>query len=588
MTTSNLMRPICLLMFMCFVCTSWGQQVDSTDTSLERQVTVERAYQPIIQDAGKISFTPQRIEANIERSELVYPLTSTPLHIDENFNRLPAITTKFNPPTPTQGYLQAAIGHANSDFKFGYRMKEKKSIVLDVFATHEGQWGRKAWSNSSLGMNFTKKTSALDVYFNLMGKNVYFTRYGRHYDGANGLTVDKVSQMHPSDKQLIWDASANIGIKSGSGSDFKYMLQTGYEAYIIPQTITEHAIKTQGMFEWSSNDHVVGAKLSVQNSMYSADTLHITDSSLFHSRHAFRIEPYYEFSHKKVSLHIGVNLDFNIGRGQLLSNIENLAFAPSPNVHFEYRIVPEWFALYMKAEGRLSSGMLQGFMDKNPYRAISRGALTNHTSQYNPIDATLGFIIKPADCLLINLYGGYTWINDDAVFLAPSVEELQKDPYTFIDYRYSDWQRWQVGLECTYHYQDIIHIALGGHYYHWINTGIEGKGLEIPLDSYDRPAWDASLDIHANINSKWAVYANNQFIGGSKVLTYTTDSNGNITFNTAQKKAFIDLSLGVEYAFNKWLGFYFELNNYINRKNDIYYGYQTQGINGVIGVEWKF
>ena len=112
--------------------------------------------------------------------------------------------------------------------------------------------------------------------------------------------------------------------------------------------------------------------------------------------------------------------------------------------------------------------------------------------------------------------------------------------------------------------------------------------MEIPLDNYDRPAWDASLDIHANINSKWAVYANNQFIGGSKVLTYTTDSNGNITFNTAQKKAFIDLSLGVEYAFNKWLGFYFELNNYINRKNDIYYGYQTQGINGVIGVEWKF
>jgi hypothetical protein len=36
------------------------------------------------------------------------------------------------------------------------------------------------------------------------------------------------------------------------------------------------------------------------------------------------------------------------------------------------------------------------------------------------------------------------------------------------------------------------------------------------------------------------------------------------------------------------LTLFFELNNFIHRKNDIYYGYQSQGINFRLGAIYKF
>ena len=53
-------------------------------------------------------------------------------------------------------------------------------------------------------------------------------------------------------------------------------------------------------------------------------------------------------------------------------------------------------------------------------------------------------------------------------------------------------------------------------------------------------------------------------------------------------KPIIDLRLGVKYNMNRWLSFYGQLNNYLHRFNDIYYGYQSQGINGEIGLTWIF
>jgi hypothetical protein len=74
-------------------------------------------------------------------------------------------------------------------------------------------------------------------------------------------------------------------------------------------------------------------------------------------------------------------------------------------------------------------------------------------------------------------------------------------------------------------------------------------------------------------------------------------------------KPMIEMNLGVQYEM--WVGkqakmvnedggttvrpepqpnltLFFELNNFIHRKNDIYYGYQSQGINFRLGAIYKF
>ena len=100
-----------------------------------------------------------------------------------------------------------------------------------------------------------------------------------------------------------------------------------------------------------------------------------------------------------------------------------------------------------------------------------------------------------------------------------------------------------------------------------------------PNTAYDRPSWDLHLRVDANIDSKWSLYSDNIFVGKRAALT----TNGDVTL-----KPVVDLRLGANYKINTWLHVYLELNNLLNRKHDVFYTYQTIGINGVAGVKWMF
>ena len=277
-----------------------------------------------------------------------------------------------------------------------------------------------------------------------------------------------------------------------------------------------------------------------------------------------------------------------VGKGQMMSGSKDISFAPSPNVEVEYRILPELLALYGGAKGRYSFGTLEGYLNMNPYLRLIPGITSHHVSAYTPVDAFLGFKIHPVSTLLINVYAHYAVQKNQAVFLAPDAAYLAANPDAYLDYFYSDWQQWRVGAEITYHYQDIIHILLAGNWYLNYQDKVEvptATAAAIPTLSvtpntaYDRPSWDLHLRIDANINSKWALYSDNIFAGKRTALT----TNGDVVL-----KPTIDLRLGASYTINTWLKVYLELNNLLNRHNDIFYTYQSIGINGVAGVKWQF
>ena len=50
----------------------------------------------------------------------------------------------------------------------------------------------------------------------------------------------------------------------------------------------------------------------------------------------------------------------------------------------------------------------------------------------------------------------------------------------------------------------------------------------------------------------------------------------------------ISLNLGGQYIINRWLSVYLQLNDYLNRRDEIFYGYHSQGIHFLLGVKYKF
>jgi outer membrane cobalamin receptor len=96
---------------------------------------------------------------------------------------------------------------------------------------------------------------------------------------------------------------------------------------------------------------------------------------------------------------------------------------------------------------------------------------------------------------------------------------------------------------------------------------------------FDRPNWDAYARIEAHIDSKWSIYSENQFVGGRRA---------HVAKDIQLLRPIILLNIGGQYSINKWLNVYLQLNNYLNRKNDIFYGYQSQGCHFLLGVKYKF
>lgn len=582
----------------------------SQDTTLTRNVTVEREFQPIVQSAGKINVRPKVQETTLPAAEVVYSDYNATLSPAFNTNSLLSQPMRFTTPHQYNGYVRGGLGHTNTLFDFAYHLDDRKNSILDVYANHRAEWGRRANSNTRIGFDFRHPFSTCDLYFGVCGANRFYTRYGRYYDGDKSLTVERFGDMQPEDKQNVWTVDAFVGVRSNNKSDIQYKAQVAYALFALPKYVSEHQVRTTANIDWSSDAHHVGGNIFVQNAFLQTDQV---ADSLFNARHAIRIEPYYAYLGNRFSIHVGVNFDVNVGRGKFLSNLDNVTFAPSPKVEFEAQIAKKWLTLYGTAQGSLAMGTLQNYMTGMPYREINPGITSHHVGGYTPIDAQLGFHIRPYRDLLIDIYGGYAYQKNrlTAVATVDSVALADRTilPGTF-SYLYSDYGCGKIGASFSYHYQDIINIHLWGNYYFWQafrHENLDKNGYfdksgytQVKVDPngvYDRAKWDAGLRIDARIDKHWSLYSDNRFVGSRTALVSVLDAEG--AFERTLKPT-IQLSLGCQYetvvgskSFREKttqpnLVVFFQLNNYIHRHNDIWYGYQSEGINFLMGVTYKF
>ena len=578
------------------------------DSALHRSVTVERDFQPVIQAAGKIATKPAVVETKIESSQVHYSDFTAEVTPKATFDPLLSQPTRFEPGRKYNGYIRGALGHPNTLLDFGYHLDDTKNSILDVYAHHRAEWGLAALSKTKVGLNFTHTYSKCDLYFGLSGGNIFYHKYGHFYDysqtfgmwAKNDEAYPKPYTIGDKDKTSLWTAEVYLGVKANAKQDVQYQVQTGYMLFAKAGAVSEHQLRTKGSFDWHSAEHHVGAQLYVQNNFLQLnDALGIPNSLYQKSRHNFRIEPYYAYEGTRLRVHVGVNFDLNIGKGhQILSKTENVSFAPSPHINLEAQIAKQWLTIYADIEGSLGFGSLQSYMEENRYSMIHAGII-RPCAPYTPVDAELGFHIRPHRDVLIEIHGGYAYMMYEDFWIATADDTTNYAPLNkplmagdFIHVHADNYQLGKIGGQLNYHYQDLVRVNLHGDYYIW-------KG---DTTVYDRPNWELGLRIDGRINKNWSLYSDNHFAG--KRLALATDGEHWLAPT-------IDLNLGLQY--DMWVGkvknestkgktnnnalrpepqpnltLFFQLNNWLHRKNEIYYGYRSQGINFLLGATYRF
>lgn len=588
-----------LLLFLLTI--SYGAMAQ--DSVMTRNVTVEREFQPVIRQAGKINQRPASLPTMQQQPvEVSYSDYTPSLRSDYNMRSLLSQPTRFGNVDPTHGYLRFGIGHPQTLFDFHYHYGEKNnSVVLKV--EHEAEWGLKALEETAIGFDYTHTYSTGKVYFNLLGSNNYYTRYGRHFnDDGMKLMVEKAGELEARDKQNIWQLNANFGVASNGKDPLNYKAEVAYRLYNISNIITEHQANVRLNMDYTIGDHKVGGKIYSQNQMMNPDeTLkqrYEKTGKTYNSRHCVRIEPFYEYQGKRVMLHAGVNLDFNIGKGSLLSGTKagetdprrEVAFAPSPNIRMEAQLAPKWAVLFADVKGTFGTSSMPAYIGLNRYMDLSGSIVSHHVSSYTPVDATVGFIFRPYKTLLVQLHAGYSYNLNQALFATQqdTLPNLMRD----FQFLYTDYQRWKFGAQFSFHYRDYVDVHLHGDYYLYKgvknNTAFTDTLVYHATEGkiYDRPSWQIGLDVVGHIDSHWSVYTNMDFEGGRLALT---------SYGDRQLKPYINIDLGARYAFggtgNKHLdrlSLFADLQNLIHRKNMRWYGYESEGIHGRIGLSWRF
>ena len=614
---------LCGLVVLGFLGSLANNAFAQSDSALNRSVTVERDFQPIIQAAGKVSTKPAVVETNIEPTPIEYSHYTASVQPTATFNPLLSQPTRFEPTAPYKGYVRGAVGHPNTLFGFGYHLDDGKNSILDVHAGHHAEWGTATLSKSKLGLNFKHTFSTCDLYFGVEGGNIYYNKYGHWYDYTTFYTTNRdfggweknevayAKKVPAIDRDLtsLWTAEAFVGVRSNPKQDIQYKVQTGYMLFSKPGAVSEHQIRTHGSVDWSSEAHHVGANIYVQNNfrqLRNALAEAISDS-LYHNIHNFRIEPYYVYEGKRVRVHVGVNLDLNLGHGQNeLSGVENLSFAPSPHINLEAQIAKQWLTIYADIEGSHGFGTLQDYMEENRYRLIHQGIIEPHAASYTPVDAELGLHIRPYRDLLFEIHGGYAYMIHQDVWVANAdsasiaIGGVNKKMVGAGDFTYfhTNYQRGKVGGQINYHLRDILRINVNGDYYFWSGD----------TTVYDRPNWELAVRIDGRIDKHWSVYSDNKFVGGRKALVYNGATD---TYTEHMLRPILDCNLGVEY--NMWVGskgerlkvkgekdqilrpepkpnltLFLQLNNWLHHKNELFYGYRSQGINFLLGATYRF
>lgn len=555
------------------------------DSVLNRSIVVERDFQPVPQSAGKVATKPAVLETTIEPVPVEYSAYTVQVSPEASLNPMLSQPTRFEPGRLYNGYLRGAFGHPLTQFDFGYHLDDGKKSILDVFAHHDGEWCEEMMlSKTKVGLHFTHPFSTCDLFFGLNGGNIYYHRYGDLY-GVPDSTRNK-------NNTNLWTGEVYIGIKANAKQDVQYLAQVGYQLFAKANAVSEHQVKTKVSFDWHAEAHHIGANIYTQNNFMqlSGNLATQLPDSLYNSRHNFRIEPYYAYKGKRAQVHVGVNIDMNIGCGRNgLSGTENISFAPSPHIYLEAQIAKQWLTLYADVTGHHGLGNLQEFMENNRYRKITDGITEHHPASYTPVDGELGLRIRPYRDLFIEIHGGYARMNDEEVWLYRNGE---------FDFFYTHYNRGKIGAELNYHYRDYVRVNIDADYFIWSGD----------TTVYDRPDWRLGFRVDGRIDQHWSLYSENRFEGSRLALAYD-EATSTYTEHTLRPR--IKLNLGVQYEMyvgkgdrskgvkkdgeqvlypepKPNLSVFLQMENFIHRKNDIYYGFHSHGISVLIGAAYRF
>jgi hypothetical protein len=603
MTVRNVKFAVMIFCFLISVLSVSAQQSDrkkeSEQESINRQMTLEREYDPIVQDAAKINTLPKVYEMVVSKRPIVYSDFVVPFSPEKDIIVLPSAAFMTDVDTySNNGYLHFAGGMLmNFSGDFGYHLLNNDRDLLKIFFSHRSTNGnvkfdnevidkRKAKLNDNMGgidfkHRFDASTLSLGGKFGYSAFNYYGLPTNNDVSSLRSIPDTATNQGN----RLI---NVYAGIASNKASSTGYHIGVDYtnfgQKYSLHKDldgISENNIGLNlGLSSPVSDGKRFGVDLKANFLSYSEPsplTQVKVDSSGFDTRYETTLSPYFKMDFETVKLKLGINL-------MLVSQAETEFFV-SPNITLDVPFSNNSL-FYLDFGGGIESNTMAEISQLNRY--LNPAFMPDASETW--ADLKIGVNSNVSHGLWFGLYGGFKYTESD-VFYNPSSYSRIDDGFNNVSMIFQpNSQRFQLGASIKYT-QDIFDFYLNGQYNYYSLKNVESwknsyvMGIEDlivrneDMKAYGKPAAVVNAGIKIRPLKPLSIGVDYSMLSG--MYAYVNMEN-------VKMKTVNDMKLRASWTFSNSFGIYAQLNNLLFQKHEMFYGYPLQPFNAMGGFNFNF
>lgn len=577
------------------------------DSTIIRQVLLEREYNPTLQDASKINVLPDIYTPVVQPKERTF--ISTAPQITLSNNQLGAAesgdiktTVDFS---KKRGYLNLGAGtHSNLDGALGYRIVNADRDILELFGTHSSTSGtvdyidgknyiledvKAKYSASKVNLKYQHifEPSILSI-----GASFYNTSYNYYGNSFLGKEVSAFP-FDLNSRQNVNVFSIGAGLQSSETNEgvLKYLLNLNYRNFTTKYGMFDDSEKPKGgQFDLDWNffaeleaDKYVGVKGSLMSQSISKKNEYMyIDDTRYHGFTNVTASPYLKFQGANWNVDLGVNLNGMFDK--------KTKFMVSPNILASVNI-SDVNKLYAEVTGGVNNNTFLDILQENRYVNLSSRVEYSKTVY----DAKVGFRSGAIDGFEFDIFGGYKKTDRDHLYLFSRGGVFIED-YTPVEKWsnmstpvYADISTGHIGglIKTNLIPYTDLSAKLSTYFYSvkYVNTDVKVYDHEIAeKKAWGRPTFTAELNADVKPFDKITLSLNYLFAGGRKTYFVNQLQVGSVI----DMKNINELNFRGEYQITDWVSANVRLNNIFFQKYELQYGYPLQGFNVLGGLSFKF
>ncbi|MDR1918871.1 MAG: TonB-dependent receptor [Tannerellaceae bacterium] len=590
--TSYLLKTLCISLLSA-VALSLAAQEEQSEAALNRELTLEREYNPSVQDANKVNTLPAVKEPQITKMPIDYAVLSLPAEPKREIDLLPAAhilsDMSYN---KRRGYANLGAGsYLNVNGDAGYQLLRTEKDQLNLFLSHRSTQGNleyiggfkkgdqvKAKVNDNLGgLNYRheleRSALRLGAKYGYSAFNYYGMPAPNAYSSWPGPVADVLTN------QLSRQITAHAGLESKDIKPVGYLFELDYTNFSYKYAwdesmagITEHTLGARmGLYATLGADQRIGVAAKVNYFFYN---LPDSTASTFQNYMETTLTPYFKAEGDFWNLKLGANLMFISGM-----NGNKMQLFVSPNAGFEINPGAKT-VLYLNAGGEIHSNSAFQLSRENryidPYISV--------TPSRTWLDATAGVKSGILPGFWFNIFGGYKATSDDYFFIPYMTPEGFGNLSRVLP---SDSRLLRLGVELRYAYRKLFELSLKGVYNQWDEEKDELDDRIATADfqwapkrkAYGRPVMEWTAGANVRPLEKLSLAFDYYLASGRKMLLYGYNED---------MKDINELNFTASYTFNDTFGAYLKAKNLLNKQYELIYGYPLQGFSIMGGVNINF